>query len=97
MRSNKDTSTRHAQITYFNLEILASNPKTKIWLGDDGGSLVSMSAGKLVIGLLPGNYNVEFGLGSANYSICVDSDITTTQQRLDAGPSCPRPVFEFKP
>lgn len=80
---------------YFNIEIRAAKSGTKIWLSDLEGCLVKMSVGKLSIGLMPGDYAVEFGLGTTNYPIHLDNDMKTTQKKLEAGPTCARPVFKL--
>jgi hypothetical protein len=87
----------HTKTQYFNLEILGTSPKTEIWLGDTVGSLVQKSVGKLRTGLLPGDYVVEFGLGTPVYPIHLDKDHSTTQVELAAGPTCVRPIFSLPP
>src|SRR6184192_573156 len=54
---------------YYNLVIVAASPATEIWLGDDGGHLVQKEIGTLETSLLPGDYTVEFGLGTSPYPI----------------------------
>src|SRR5206468_10476780 len=54
---------------YYNLIIVAASPATEIWLGDDGGHLVQKEIGTLETSLLPGDYTVEFGLGTSPYPI----------------------------
>jgi hypothetical protein len=49
--------------------IIKASPRTDIWLADDGGHLVQKERGVLDTSLLPGNYVVEFGLGSQTYPI----------------------------
>ena len=95
MNSKQVTNVNNAKQTYFNVNIIAANTDTKIWLGDCGGSLVNMSIGELTVGLMPGHYTVEFGLGTANYPLHVERDITTTQKILESFPSCRRPIFKF--
>lgn len=80
---------------YHKLVILASSPTTEIWLGDDGGSLVQKEGGEMRTSLLPGHYVVEFGLGAPTYPIPLLKDSRYTQAELEAGPTCPRPVFQL--
>ena len=47
--------------------IVATSPTTDIWIGDDDGHLVQKEIGTLETCLLPGDYTVEFGLGTAPY------------------------------
>lgn len=82
---------------YFKLEIVAATSQTEIWLGDTEGCLVQKSVGTLKIGLMPGDYVVEFGLSTPVYPIHLDKDHRTTQAELTAGPTCPRPVFSMPP
>lgn len=81
---------------YFKIEIRTTKAGTKIWLADLEGCLVKMSVGRLSIGLMPGDYAVEFELGTTNYPIHLDQDMRITQKRLEAGPTCARPVFRFQ-
>lgn len=78
--------------TYFEIEITADSSSTEIWLGDDEGHLVQKEVGVLRSSLLPGDYTVEFGLGTACYPIRLRSNSRYTQRELQAGPSCERPV-----
>jgi hypothetical protein len=59
---------------YFNLEIVATERGTKIWLCDVDGYLVTSMTGTLTIGLEPGIYTVEFGLGTQRYLIELNRD-----------------------
>lgn len=54
---------------YFDLQITADAPTTEIWLGDDEGHLVQKEVGELQTSLMPGDYIVEFGLGTVCYPI----------------------------
>ena len=81
---------------YFRLEIVASSSETEIWLGDTTGCLVQKAV-KLKTGLIPGDYVVEFGLGTPVYPIHLDKDHSTTKAELLAGPICARPVFSLPP
>lgn len=83
---------RDAKAIYFDLVILAESPTTEIWLADDEGHLVQKEVGELRTGLLPGDYVVEFGLGTPCYPIRLRADTSDTQHELEAGPSCERPV-----
>lgn len=78
---------------YYRIEILSELPQTAIWLSDLDGCLVEKSIGKLDIGLMPGDYSVEFGLGTTNYPIHLDTDLHITQTQLAAGSTCLRPVL----
>ena len=79
------------------LEIVASSSETEIWLGDTTGCLVQKAVAKLKTGLIPGDYVVEFGLGTPVYPIHLDKDHSTTQAELLAEPICARPVFSLPP
>ncbi len=79
--------------TYLELEITGNSKSVDIWLGDDGGSLVQKERGVLRTSLLPGDYVVEFGLGTGCYPIRLYQDSRYTQSELQAGPTCERPVF----
>lgn len=78
--------------TYFQLTIQADTPTTDIWLGDDSGFLVKKANGFLVIGLIPGNYMVEFVLGGISYPITLKADAHLSQASLELGPTCLRPA-----
>ena len=80
---------------YYELTIVASSPSTDIWLGDDDGHLVQKETGTLETGVLPGDYTVEFGLGTTTYPIRLVKPSRYTQQELAAGPSCARPIPKF--
>lgn len=80
---------------YFQLEIVASSPATEIWLGDTMGCLVQKGIGRLEIGLIPGDYVVEFGLGTPVYPVHLDKDHCTTQAELQTGPIGTRPTFDL--
>lgn len=77
---------------YFDLLIVAKSPDIEIWLGDDAGHLVQKETGELRTSLIPGDYVVEFGLGTASYPITLRDTTEYTQKELEAGPSCKRPV-----
>jgi hypothetical protein len=82
---------------YHDLVIVASSPATDIWLADDGGHLVQKETGTLETSLLPGDYVVEFGLGTTNYPIHLAKPSRYTQAELAAGPTCPRPIPTLLP
>jgi hypothetical protein len=86
-----------ARRTYHGLTIVASTPRTEIWLGDDRGHLVQMEVGALRTSLLPGRYVVSFGLKAPTYSISLRKPVRTSQRQLEAGPTCPRPVPQLPP
>jgi hypothetical protein len=79
--------------TYYDLVIVTTSPSTEIWLGDDRGSLVQHEVGTLETSLLPGDYVVEFCLGTTTYPIHLASSSRYTQEEIEAGPTCPRPEF----
>lgn len=77
---------------YHALTIVALTPRTEIWLGDDRGHFVQKEVGTLRTHLLPGRYVVSFGLKAPTYPINLGKSIRTSQRRLQAGPTCPRPI-----
>ena len=77
---------------YYKLVIVASSSATEIWLGDDAGHLVQKAVGELRTSLLPGDYVVEFGLGTSPYPIHLTKATRYTQTELEAGPTCSRPI-----
>ena len=86
-----------AEPVYLDLTIVAASPATDIWLGDDDGHLVQTETGTLETSLLPGDYTVEFGLGTSTYPIHLAKSSRYTQQDLAAGPTCARPIPTFSP
>ncbi len=82
---------------YCNLVIVAASPAIEIWLGDDAGHLVQKEVGELRTRLLPGNYVVEFGLGSSPYPIHLTQASRYTQAELEAGPTCARSIPQLPP
>jgi len=54
---------------YLELVIVAESTSTEIWLGDSDGHFVQKGVGLLRSRLLPSDYVVEFGLGSATHPI----------------------------
>lgn len=79
-------------LVYYDLVIVATSPDTEIWLGDDDGHLVQKEIGTLETSLLPGDYIVEFGLGSQPYPIHLAAASRYTQAELAVGPTCDRPT-----
>jgi hypothetical protein len=90
-------STARATPVYYKLVIVAASPATEIWLGDDAGHLVQKEVGELRTSLLPGDYVVEFGLGSSPYPIHLAQASRYTQTELEAGPTCSRPIPQLPP
>lgn len=90
-------SMSHKEPVYYELVITASSPTTAIWLGDDEGHLVQKEIGILETSLLPGDYTVEFELGSPTYPIHLAKASRYTQAELAAGPTCARPVPKLAP
>jgi len=83
------------KIKYFKLCITSLTPSTEIWVGDTDGCLVQKEVGKIKTRLLPGDYTVEFGLGTPTYPIHLDNDYDTTQEEIMKGKTCTRPVFKL--
>jgi hypothetical protein len=83
--------------TYFEIEITADSSDTEIWLGDDEGFFVQMEVGAFRSSLLPGDYVVEFGLGTGCYPIHLRGNSRYTQRGLQAGPPCERPAPTISP
>lgn len=81
--------------TYFDIEIEGRSPDSEIWLGDDAGHLVQMEVGTLRSRLIPGDYVLEFGLGTTCYPIQLRENVRLTQSGIEAGPSCERPKVRF--
>jgi hypothetical protein len=77
---------------YTKLAIIATDPTTEIWLGDDQGFFVQKGIGRLFTMLSPGSYVVEFELGKQCYPITLlDVKLKFTQSELESGPKCERP------
>ena len=96
-RLRKALPARRTKAQYYKLAIVAASPATEIWLGDDAGHLVQKEVGKLKTSLLPGDYIVEFGLGTSPYAIRLDKALRYTQAQLEAGPTCVRPALRLLP
>ena len=76
---------------YLDVVIVGGSPKTDIWLAHEG-HLVQKSDGLLKTSIMPGQYTVEFGLGSPTYPLHVVRNIRLTEEEITAGPPCSRPV-----
>ncbi len=83
--------------TYFELEIAADSANTETWLGDNAGFFVQKEIGLLRTSLIPGNYTVEFSLGTVCYPIRLREKSRYSQRELEAGPSCERPIPDVPP
>jgi len=90
-------SNAEVQPVYYDLVIVAASPTTDIWLGDDDGHLVQKETGTLETSLLPGDYTVEFGLGTTPYPIHLATSSRYTQAELAAGQTCSRPIPKLSP
>lgn len=77
--------------------VIEGRPGVEIWLGDDEGHLVQTETTKLDTRLLPGQYVVEFGLGTQTYPIKLSADSSYTQSEIEAGPKCARPEVKLAP
>jgi len=103
--TRKDNSAQRTDImskaevepVYYELVIVAASPTTDIWLGDDDGHLVQKEIGTLETSLLPGDYTVEFTLGTTPYPIHLARSSRYTQAELVAGPTCSRPIPKLSP
>lgn len=73
------------------LVVIADSSNTDIWLGDNEGFLVKKAMGKLDIRLEPGEYVIEFGLGTDNYPILLDTSLNLTEKEIKSSPPCVRP------
>ena len=72
------------------LVIVADSPDTDIWLGNDHGHLIQRATGTLTASLVPGEYTVEFGLGSFPYPIRLEQASQYRQAELVANYGNPR-------
>ena len=66
---------------YYRLLIIAANPATEIWVGDDEGNFVQKEVGRMETHLLPGRYTVEFGLGTRRRAIDLQDDLEIQEGR----------------
>jgi hypothetical protein len=73
------------------LVIFADAPDTEIWLGNDHGHLIQRATGTLKASLVPGDYTVEFGLGSFPYPIRLEQSTHYRQAELVSNYGNPRP------
>lgn len=89
--------THSGERVYHDLRIEASEATTEIWLGDSEGHFVKKAVGALGTSLLPGQYVVEFGLGTTTYPIVLTEAQRWTEAELRAGPCCLRPTVRFCP
>jgi len=85
-------STAKVGPVYCDLVIVANGATTEIWLGDGGGHFVQKAIGTLETSLLPGDYTVEFGLGTARYPIHLTRASRYMQAELTAEPTCSRAI-----
>ena len=85
-------SNSETQTVYHKLVIEANTQTTDIWLGDNVGYLVQKATGMLQTSLLPGDYIVEFGLGTTCYPISLTEPSQYKQLELEVGPSCHRSI-----
>lgn len=76
--------------------IITAPPRTDIWLADNDGHLVQKEHGTLDTSLLPGDYIVEFGLGTQTYPIHLAKDSEYSKAEIEAGPSCLRPKVKLR-
>ena len=90
-------SNAEAEPVYYDLFIIAISPATAIWLGDDVGHFVQKEIGTLETSLLPGDYTVEFELGTSPYPIHLTKARRYTQAELAAEPTCARPIPRLAP
>ncbi len=72
------------------LVIVADAPDTDIWLGNDHGHLIQRATGTLTTSLVPGEYTVEFGLGSFPYPIRLEQSSRYRQSELVGNYGNPR-------
>jgi hypothetical protein len=61
--------------TYKRLLVIALEPATEIWVGDDEGNFVQKEVGRMDTRLLPGRYTIEFGLGTKKWPIDLQDDL----------------------
>lgn len=78
-----------SQPIYYRLVIKASKKYKDIWLSDENGHLVQKGIRTLDTSLLPGIYNVEFGLGTTRYPIQLKRGARFVQAELTKGPISP--------
>jgi hypothetical protein len=61
--------------THKRLLVIALEPATEIWVGDDEGNFVQKEVGRMDTRLLPGQYTIEFGLGTKKRPIDLQDDL----------------------
>lgn len=66
---------------YKTLKVIAQNPEIEIWVGDGEGNFVCKDVGTLEEGLLPGEYTIEFGLGTFKHRVQLYSDMHELEVR----------------
>jgi len=81
---------------YIDLTIAATSPTTDMWLLDTDGHLVQQEAGELRTSLLPGEYVVEFKLGTTTYPVSLHKPAELNESEITSGSSCPRPRVRFQ-
>jgi hypothetical protein len=84
-------NTQEHRREYFNLVIEADTSDGQIWLGDDEGHFVQKAVGVLDTDLLPGDYVVEFALGTVTYPVSLRGPLHLREREIRSGQSCPRP------
>lgn len=84
-----------ADSRYIDLTITTASPMADIWLSDNNGHLVQKEEGELRTSLLPGEYVVEFELGTTTYPVSLHKPTELTEAEITSGPSCPRPRVRF--
>ena len=85
-KKNERASRKHGACE---LVIVADAPDTDIWLGNDHGHLIQRATGTLKAKLVPGDYTVEFGLGSFPYPIRLEQPTRYAQSDLVANYGAP--------
>jgi hypothetical protein len=70
------------QKTYKRLLIIARDPATEIWVGDDEGNFVQTELGKMDTSLLPGRYTIEFGLGAIKRFVDLQQDVEIHEEPI---------------
>jgi hypothetical protein len=73
--------------------IVVAHSKTVVWLVDDSWHPVEKAIGTLDTSVLRGRYFIELGATGPNgvaYPIELFSDVSVTQDVLEAGPACQR-------
>ncbi len=63
------------------LQIIATDDGTEIWLGDENKNYVTHGVGGVVVYVLPGVYYVQFGLGGEKHKITLTHEDASFLQR----------------